>query len=125
MPEHPCPNNKIIEKHGEDIGVLFEKLNRTVERMGEIETTLFGAERNGGGFFKSHERLHEEENMALKETLEVVQLGMKTISEQQHEQGKRISKLLDKGRFAREMAKLAAAAALPVAASILIPRLFP
>lgn len=64
-----CPNEKTIESHGRQISELFEQGRDREFRMTEMETTLFGHERNGGGFIKD-----------TKETMEVVRLGISTLS---------------------------------------------
>lgn len=71
MSEHLCDKGLIIEQHGRDIAALFSEKNDLDGRLTEVETTLYGAARNGGGFIKE-----------TKETLEVVRLGVATMSGQ-------------------------------------------
>lgn len=53
MPDHLCDKTLMIEQYGKDIANLFEGKNQLTGRMTEMETTLYGAERNGnGGFLK-------------------------------------------------------------------------
>lgn len=74
MPEHPCDKALIVEQHGRDIANLFAEKNDLEGRLTEVEVTLYGAERNGGGFIKE-----------TKETLDLVRIGVNTVSEQMRE----------------------------------------
>jgi len=53
MSDHICDKALTIEQHGKDIANLFEGRNALTGRMTQMETTLYGAERNGAaGFLK-------------------------------------------------------------------------
>lgn len=118
MPDHICDKAPIVEQHGRDIAHLFSEKNEVASRLIEVETVLFGAERNGGGYFKTHERQHEEEDMALKETMEIVRVGMKTIADQQTELGKKVAKLTDRRHTLRRLAESVLPPAIAAAATI-------
>lgn len=118
MADHPfvCPNEKTIESHGRQINELFEQGRRREGRLTEIETVLFGAERNGGGFIKMHERTHAEEKQELREVLDVLRKGQDTQYHLVTEQGKKISQLTERNWWKKfvELMKVAA----PIMASV-------
>lgn len=117
MAEHPflCPNEKTIESHGREIAELYAHGRDREARMNEIETTLFGAERNGGGYLKMHAELHEAERKELRETLEVLRKGQDTQAWKADEQGRKLDKLSQRDFWGKLMEFLKVAA--PIAAS--------
>jgi len=95
MSDHICDKALTIEQHGKDIANLFEGRNETDGKVAQMETTLFGAERNGGGFIKE-----------TRETLEVVRLAVTTGSQATSDLSSAVKRLTDRTTGLREILKV-------------------
>lgn len=98
MEQHFCDKGLIIDEMARQIAKLFERGRTCEERISEVETVFFGAERNGDGFIRRHERLHEEDKMELKEVLLLLKKGQETQQEQNTELTHKVDKLGVRGR---------------------------
>lgn len=92
----PCPNSQSIQSLKSQAGELFTLLRVLTSRVEENTTFLFGPERNGGGWVRSHEREHMEGEVELKETLEILRAGMNTMASSHGELTTKVKDLCDK-----------------------------
>lgn len=92
MTEH-CDKVLIIEEHGRRLTSLEDGHEEHAGRIGEMETTLYGAERNGGGFIKE-----------TRDTLTIVREGVGTIANRVAAVEHSLDKLIDKRSGMRKLA---------------------
>lgn len=108
MSDHHCDKVMTIESHGREIGELYEQGRDREARMTEMETVLFGHERNGGGFIRE-----------TKETMEIVREGQASQSALYGDMAKKVDKLLDKKQGWREVARAVLPAVVTAAAAVI------
>jgi len=118
MSDHFCDKVLTIQTHSAQIDELFAQGRDREHRLTEIDTELHGTTRNGGGYLAAHRREHEEAEVELKETMEVLRAGLQTLAGQASELSVKVKELCDRKTGLREMLRASLPALIASAATI-------
>jgi hypothetical protein len=104
--EHLCDKAAVVSQQGNQIAELFSGRRDLEKRVTEMETTLFGAERNGGGWIKE-----------TKATLDEMNQGMSTLQSSTKDI---IAKLNDQDSGKNRSVEVLKAALTPIATIVVL-----
>lgn len=114
----PCIQTSSVQSLKDQASDLFGLVRGLTSRVEENTTFLFGPERNGGGWVRAHESAHREEEVALKEILDVLRAGQVTQNGQVSDLAKKVEKLCDKKEGWRAVARTTLPALLTAGAAV-------